>query len=96
MNKFHGMYRITAAIAESEPVHERLFNQPARPLRPELRAALARLDREAADRAVARRDMAAMKGSAGTVAHEADAPAMIRRLQQSKQVAPTGSAERHV
>lgn len=72
MNKFRAMYRITAEIAESEPMHQRLFNQPARPLRPALRALFDRLDRHAARRAD-RRNMAAVKGSAGKVAHEANA-----------------------
>lgn len=54
MNKFHGLSApITAEIAEAEPMHERLFNQPARPLRPALRALLARLDREAQQRLAA-------------------------------------------
>ena len=50
MNKFQGLYPITAEIADAEPFHQRLFNQPARPQRPELRALLARLDREAQQR----------------------------------------------
>ena len=50
MNKFYGMYHITAEIAEAEPVRERLFSCSARPQRPELRALLARLDREAQQR----------------------------------------------